>query len=224
MNERTFNEHFSIAVSGCVFLFGVTLLVPQLLAVLGKDGVALGGLGLFVIVGYAAGHLIAVLGNVIENFVTLFFGSPSSFATFDPPRLLNVQHVAQLEERLRGRLGLKIDRITGMNRDSWRPLSEQIYLDVAANNPGRIEATYGSYSINRDLCAAFLAIAVATAVLASEHWLLAIGLGSAALIYAHRMRRLDVRFSRELLFRFLALPARPSEPQRLPARPGEKRV
>lgn len=224
MNERTFNEHFSILVSGSVFLLGVTLQVPQLLILFGKDGITLGGLGLFVVVGYAAGHLIAVLGNIIENFVTLVFGSPSSFATFDPPRLLNSQHVTQIEERLRGRLGLKIDRITGMNRDVWRPVSEQIYLDVAANNPGRIEATYGSYSINRDLCATCLAVAVATALLASEHWLLAIGLGATALIYAHRMRRLDVRFSRELLLRFLALPARPNEPQKPPTRPGEKRA
>jgi len=224
MNVRTYNEHFSIVVSGSVFLLGVILQVPALQFLIGNDGMALGGLGLFIIIAYAAGHLIAVLGNILENFVTLVFGSPSAFVTFDPPRLLDPQRVAQIEERLRGRLSLKIDRITGMNRESWRTVSEQIYLDVATNNPGRIEATYGSYSINRDLCAACLAIAVTTAVLAIQHWLLAIGLGAIAIIYAHRMRRLDVRFSRELLFRFLALPTRPIEPQKPPARPGEKRA
>lgn len=222
MNQRTFTDHFSILVAGSVFLLGLTLEAAPLHAVFLRDGMGIGALGLFMIVAYATGHLVAVLGNVIENFVTLVFGSPSDFVTFDPPRLINPQHVPQLEERMRGRLGLKIDHITGIERKSWRPLVEQVYLDVAANNPGGIEASYGSYSINRELCAAFFALAFTTLILAAQHWPFAIGLAVVALIYAHRMRRLDVRFCRELFLRFLALPARPSIPLKPAARPGDR--
>jgi hypothetical protein len=40
--------------------------VTELRDVLGKDGINLGGLGVFVLIAYATGHLLGAIGNLIE--------------------------------------------------------------------------------------------------------------------------------------------------------------
>lgn len=212
MTAQTWSEHASIFVAGFVFVFGLSLVVVPVSNAFFHDGKGFAGFGLLAVTAYATGHLIAFLGNVVENFITLTFRSPSDFVTLDPPMLLPAARIGALEERIRSRLGLKIDRITGADRENWRKMMEQIYADVTANSPGQIHATFGSYLFNRDLCAACLALAIAVAVCSIQHWAIVIGLAVAALIYGYRMRRFDVRFCRELLLRFLALPAKQVAP------------
>jgi hypothetical protein len=67
MNKLSFYEQVGIVIPGSVFLFGLMFYVPALHDVLAKDGISIGGLGIFVIISYAVGHLLAALGNVIEN-------------------------------------------------------------------------------------------------------------------------------------------------------------
>ena len=74
MNKLTFYEQVGIVIPGSVLVFGLLLFFPALQTVLTKDGVSLGDFGIFVLLSYAAGHLIAALGNVAR----LCFGVSSA--------------------------------------------------------------------------------------------------------------------------------------------------
>ena len=82
MNKLTFYEQVGIVIPGSVFLFGLLLFFPVLQPVLTKDGVSVGELGIFVLLSYAAGHLIAGIGNAAESFLWgLVGGMPSDWVT-----------------------------------------------------------------------------------------------------------------------------------------------
>jgi hypothetical protein len=61
MNKLSFYEQVGIVIPGSVFLFGLVFYVPALRDVLAKDGISIGGLGIFVIISYAVGHLVAAV-------------------------------------------------------------------------------------------------------------------------------------------------------------------
>jgi hypothetical protein len=67
MQKLSFYEQVGVVTPGTVFLFGLIFYVPELRGILAKDGISVGGLGVFVILSYAAGHLLAAFGNVIEK-------------------------------------------------------------------------------------------------------------------------------------------------------------
>jgi hypothetical protein len=66
VNKLSFYEQVGIVIPGAVFLFVTMFYVPELRNVLGKDGVNLGGLGVFVLIAYAVGNLLGAVGNLIE--------------------------------------------------------------------------------------------------------------------------------------------------------------
>jgi hypothetical protein len=66
VNKLSFYEQVGIVIPGAVFLFVTMFYLPELRNVLGKDGVNLGGLGVFVLIAYAMGHLLGAVGNLIE--------------------------------------------------------------------------------------------------------------------------------------------------------------
>ena len=69
MKNVSLYEQLGILIPGAVLLFGIILLVPGLKPLLAAEGVTVGGLGLYLVLSYPLGHLIASLGNVIEKAV-----------------------------------------------------------------------------------------------------------------------------------------------------------
>jgi hypothetical protein len=59
----TFYEQVGIVTPGSVFVFGLLFFFPDFQTVLTKDGVSLGDFGIFVLLSYAAGHLIAAIAG-----------------------------------------------------------------------------------------------------------------------------------------------------------------
>src|SRR5580692_5546448 len=134
----TFYEQVGIVIPGAVLMVGLLFYFPALNALVAKDGVTLGQFGIFLLLSYAAGHFIAAFGNVLEGVLwRLLGGMPSDWVTKQPPALLSPQQIAALETKVASRLGVTIDRLAGMNRKVWWPISRQIYADVGKN--GKVE-------------------------------------------------------------------------------------
>jgi len=95
MKNLSFYEQAGIVVPGAVLLFGLFLIQPDLHDILAKDGITIGALGIFILLAYATGHLVAALGNVLEKVLWWPFGGmPSNWVT-DPKRsLLNEAQTA----------------------------------------------------------------------------------------------------------------------------------
>lgn len=208
MKKLSFYEQVGIVVPGSVLLFGLLLLQPDLRALFAKDGVTVGGFGIFVLIAYATGHLVAALGNVMETVLWAPFGGmPSNWVVRADSRLLTAQQLALLETLVRTRLRLDIAAVVGMPRNSWNRVFQQLYRDVLSNGAGRVETFNGNYGLNRGLAASTLALAAALPFFAPGKWSLSLILLCAAGVYLYRSYRFGVHFAREVFTRFLLLPA-----------------
>jgi hypothetical protein len=126
VNKLTFYEQVGIVIPGSVFLFGLLLFCPVLQTVLTKDGVSFGELGIFVLLSYAAGHLIAAVGNATESFLwRLVGGMPSDWVTRTQTSLLSAPQIDLLEKKIHIRLG------NGGQHTRTRP--QNLVADLAAD-------------------------------------------------------------------------------------------
>jgi hypothetical protein len=205
MQKMSFYEQLGIVIPGSVLVFGMVLYYPAMQLLTAKDSFSVGELGLFVLIAYAAGHLIAAIANALEKlFWEILGGMPTDWITRDPPALLSVPQVENVRSRLATRLNIQLDAIAGLDRKKWWPISRQIYADVAKNGKSdRIDTFNGNYGLNRGLAAACLVLAVVA--LAHRDFMISMGLCAAAAIYAYRAYRFGVHYGRELYLQFLVL-------------------
>jgi hypothetical protein len=204
VNKLTFYEQVGIVVPGSVFVFGLLFFFPVLQTVLTKDGVSLGDLGLFVLLSYAAGQLIAAIGNLAESILWRFVGGmPTDWITKTRTTLLSSTQIDLVEKKLENRLGITA-KVRGLDQKVWWPISRQIYADVAKNGkPDRIDTFNGMYGLNRGLAAATFALACVAAV--QEKWFIGLGLLVLTGVYDYRAYRFGVYYGRELYLQFLVL-------------------
>ena len=205
MNKLTFYEQVGIVIPGAVFLFGLLLFFPVLQTVLTKDGVTVGELGIFVLLSYAAGHLIAAVGNAAESFLWgLVGGMPSGWVTRTPTSLLSGPQIDLIEKKVQTRLGITVGKIRGLDPKIWWPISRQIYADVAKNGRAeRVDTFNGNYGLNRGLAAASFALACIAA--SQMKWSIALGLLVLTAVYDYRAYRFGIHYARELYLQFLML-------------------
>jgi len=217
MKELSFYEQVGILLPGAVLLFGLVLLAPEVRSAVSAEGaVTVGGLGLFLILAYALGHLVAAVGNILEGVLWgLGGGMPASWVRDSKrSRLLTVGQHQALLAKLKKRGGAQVTAIQGLPRAEWRGLFSGIYRDVLAHDPsGRLEIMLGSYGLNRGLTAACLVLLATTLVRQPLHWRwYALGLTFAVAGYGFRMVRFALYWAREVYAAYLALPDAPPVP------------
>jgi hypothetical protein len=217
MNKTlSFHEQTGILIPGAALVFALLFFFPEFRQLFFSDGVSIGGLGLFLLISYAAGHLAAALGNVLEAILwPLAGGRPSSWVVKENCALLAPEQISSLEALIKQRLRLEIPPLRGMNAKQWLPISRQIHADVMSNGKsGRIEGFNGNYGLNRGLAAALLALVLIGVAFSDTDWRVTISLLPIALIYMYRMYRFGVSYASELYAQFLLLPAQPPIPKR----------
>src|SRR6516164_7294742 len=185
-------------------MFGLLLFFPALQTALTKDGVSLGDFGIFLLLSYAAGHLIAAIGNAAESVLwPLIGGMPTDWITRTDVTLLSTPQIDLLEKKLENRLGIT-QKVRGLDPKVWWPISRQIYADVAKNGkPDRIDTFNGNYGLNRVLAAATFALAIVS--LAEGEKGMAAALVAAAIVYGYRAYRIARYYAREVYVQFLVL-------------------
>jgi hypothetical protein len=205
MNKPTFYEQVGIVIPGAVFLFGVLQFFPSLRAFLGGDGVSLGELGIFFLLSYAAGHLVAAVGNLAETIGwRLAGGMPTDWVVKADTSLLSPHQRELLDKKVKQHLGMDIATVRGMERKVWWPISRQLYVKVLhRGKPDRIDTFNGNYGLNRGLSAACLLLAVLAAY--EGTWRVGFALLIPAVVYGYRAYRFGVHYGRELFVQFLAL-------------------
>jgi hypothetical protein len=219
MNKLSFYEQVGIVTPGAVFLFGMMFYIPGLREVFAKDGVSVGGLGIFIIISYAIGHLLAALGNLIENlYWRIRRGMPSDWIVGPEPRLLSSAQIAKVEALIAERFGLILPPFAELTPKTWYPIFRQIYSDVEKHGkPGRGDTFNGIYGLNRGLCASSLALAVTILIKAPAQWAMSLGLLGVSAVFLYRMQRFGVHYAREIYNQFLLLPSEPVKPKKLKA-------
>jgi hypothetical protein len=216
----SFYEHSGILIPGAALVFGLLFFFPEFRALFFSDGVSVGGLGLFLLISYAAGHLAAALGNLVEAGIWgVAGGRPLTWIIKPGNRLLAPEQLANLEALIKQRLRLEIAQIQGMTSPQFLPIARQIYADVLAHGKSaKLDSFNGNYSLNRGLAAALLALALLSLAFSDIDWRIALGcLLPVAMIYTYRMYRFSVSYAAELYAQFLLLPPQPPIAKRPPA-------
>ena len=216
MKKLSFYEQVGVVTPGSVFLFGLMFYMPELKEVFAKDGFSVGGLGVFVIISYATGHLLAALGNGIANlYWHLNNGMPSNWIVGKSPRLLQTSQIAKIEELTAARLGLVLPPFAEMTKETWFPIFRQIYSDVEKNGkPSRGDTFNGIYGLNRGLCAAALSLSVVIIIRSQTQWVVSLILLVISCMYLYRMQLFGVHYAREIYNQFLLLPPEPGKPKK----------
>jgi len=216
MKKFSFYEQVGIVIPGALFLFGIMFYVPELRNILAKDGVSVGGLGVFIIISYAIGHLLAALGNIIENlYWNMKGGMPSNWIVGPTPRLLSSSQITKVEILTAARLGLNIPPFAELKAKTWFPIFRQIYSDVEKHGKSDRGNTFnGNYGLNRGLCSAALALAAAILIISPSQWAVSLVLVGISLIYLFRMHRFGEHYAREIYNQFLLLPLEPGKPKK----------
>jgi hypothetical protein len=211
VDKLTFYEQVGIVIPGSVLLAGLLFIFPALNAFGPKEGVTLGQFGIFLLLSYATGHLVAAIGNVLESLGWKIAGGlPSNWVLqTDGNSLLNAKQLEQLAAKAKSRLGLDIEKVPGMEAKVWFPITRQIYADVAkGGKPQRVDTFNGNYGLNRGLAAATLALALVCAT--QKLWLIALGFLVVAIVYGYRAYRFAVYYARELYLQFLVMENTPT--------------
>ena len=216
MKDRTlsFYEYAGVVVPGAAFLFGLFFVAPEVKALFLHDGFSLGELGLFVMMSYVAGHLVAAVGNVLETvYWKPWGGMPSNWVVKPGERLVSEAQIVKLDRMLASRLKLELPPVRGMTASSWKHVFMQMTADVRRSKADeRAEIFNGNYGMNRGIAAAILVVIVAGACLHPVAWkptVVAVGLMIAAMF---RMHRFGVHYARTMLREFLQLPETLDQP------------
>lgn len=202
--NRTFDfyEYAGFVVPGAVVVMAVLWLFPDGRAMLSKEGVTLGELGLLVIIAYAAGQLVQAVGNYLEWLWWKAQGGMPSGRVLAGDHVTEEQH-RRLLDALRPALG-GADPKT-VPEAQRLAIVREVYAEVlAAGRAARVDIFSGSYGLMRGLAAAFIVIFLLAAATAKGAVVL-VTLGVLLLLALHRMHRYSKHYATELFTQFLAL-------------------
>ncbi|MEO3432378.1 hypothetical protein [Inquilinus sp. CAU 1745] len=207
----SFYEYAGIIAPGVAFLFGLFFVSPELEAVFLQEGFTVGDLGLFLLVSYVVGHLVAALGNLLEAaYWKLHGGKPSTWVLRPGERLVSNVQVEKLDRMLGPQLDMALPPVRQMARKQWEHIFMQVTVCVRRRKADdRAEIFNAVYSLSRGVAAALLAVAATNAWLHWERWQTTLGALLLFAIALYRMHRFGVHYGRTMLREFLDLPERP---------------
>lgn len=212
MRQFDFYEFAGILVPGVAAQAGIFLMFPEVFKPEFIKDFSVGGLGLFVVLGYVLGHLIQAIGNVVEAmWWGAWGGMPTDWMRSKSDRLLAPSQFAALEKLIDERLGLEGIDIAQTTKGQWYSITRQIYAEVAGSGrASRIDVLNGNCGLNRGIAAGLFVVLVVAIAKAPVNWAFAGGAGVAAALALYRMHRFARHYARELFVQFLQLPARES--------------
>lgn len=212
MRSFDFYEFAGVIAPGALVLFGILALHPELRALLVSKDLTVGGLGLFVILAYVAGHLTQAVGNGIEwAWWKCWKGMPTDWVRTSTGNLISEVQFGALQTQLPAKLKLQMPATIGeVSSKAWSSVTRQIYAAVAAQGrTGRVDTFNGNYGLNRGIASAFLIVSVLS--FSAAHTRTALACLLVAAVAWCRMHRFAKHYARELLVQFLQLPDPPSE-------------
>jgi hypothetical protein len=216
--EFSFYEFAGVLAPGALVLFGLGYVVPALASFKSPADLQLGGLGVFVVLAYVAGHLTQAVGNAIEwLYWACWRGMPTQW----------VRRGALLSKAQIERIGSiakanwEITELSAVSEKEWFAVGREMNARlVAANRTGRLDVFNGNYGLTRGIAAATLVILAATALLQGlATWKAEVGLAVVFAVALFRMHRFGVHYARELYVQYLDVERAATKPPATGATP-----
>ena len=204
-----FYEFAGIVMPGAILIFGLAQTETLIAQTVPLKDMSLGSLGVFLILSYAAGHLLQTLGVFLEKAWWYWHGKPSDWILANKLKLIHDWQRDAIISQLPIKLGMPgIVDLSKISRQQWRGITRQIYVAVSSKNRTlRIDIFNGNYGLNRGLCVALIVVALVALVKSpTGNWGTVLLLLFGALLAVLRMHRVGKQYASELLVEFLQLP------------------
>lgn len=199
-------EVVGVIAPGVVVTLLLALENPALRSLLGKDGLSVGDLGLFLVLAFVLGHLLQALGNVLELVVWPDGGLPTNRVRFAKAKLVTAAQRTALQAKVAAMEG-DPKALENYDRAAWRAVTTRAYGVVrAASRTIRIDNANRTYALGRGLSAAFGICLVWYLVMHRQdlNTIVALAVMLAASLW--RMRRAGVHYARALVLEFIDTP------------------
>lgn len=203
-----FYEFAGIVMPGAILIFGLAQSEALISQTIPLSNMSLGSLGVFMILSYAACHLVQSVGGFLEKFWWWWYGMPTDWLRANRCKLISEQQRTAIQTQTPLKLGLsvKLDLDKVSKRD-WFGYTRQIYATVhSCNKSARVDTFNGNYGLNRGMCVSLLLVAAVVLIKSQSNWVAASLLVVGALLGALRMHRFGKHYARELFVQFLQLP------------------
>ena len=198
-------EVIGVITPGTVVALLLALEWPELRALLGDDSLSVGDFGLFLVMAFVLGHLVQVLGNLIEEAIAATIGMPTTWVRKADQSLVSDGQRAALIAKLEAMEGHTVDPAK-TKRKPWRNMMMRGYSRVrAVQRSSRIDAFNRTYGLFRGLSAAFIAAAAWYAYAYPELRNHVIVLGVLAAGSLWRMQRASINYAKSLIHEFIDL-------------------
>lgn len=204
-----FYEILALILPGSVLLFGISKLFPNIMLFSFDKDFSAGMLGIFIILAYAVGHIVQVLGGAIEFVWRKLRGDPTGWIQAGKKQLIFDHQTKKLEQKLAKQLNMPQEsfHLEELTRRQWLNAIKQMQIAVElAGRTGRLDKFQAIYMMCRGLIAALIILAVASAfVVTWTYWYIPYLLIFFAGILLYRMGRFERASVRELVIQFLQL-------------------
>jgi hypothetical protein len=163
-------EFIGLIIPGAIFIFGLAVILGSYSLISAVKEISVGGLGLLAILAYVTGHLIAIVGGLIQIIWWAVRGMPTDRIIWGSSKDFDAGAMKLLKEKIHALLH---DEVKLPNRDMPRKesfaLTRRIYAAVAAaGRSTRADAFNRTYGLLRGLTAAFVLLAVVAALRTSS--------------------------------------------------------
>lgn len=156
MRTFDFYEFAGIVTPGVLVLVGLDYIAPSLLQNGFTGNLSLGASGILIVLAYAAGHLIQVIGNVLEfAYWGVLHGRPTDWIYGNSARLLSPHDIKLVKDAVRQDF-LDRDGNSKISRLQALVVTRRIYALVASGGrTSRIDTFNANYGLCRGIGAAF---------------------------------------------------------------------
>ncbi len=204
-----FYEFTGILVPGMVVITGFAILFWTDQAQFKKlADLSVGGLGLGLVIAYAAGHLVQAVGNIIEQvWWKMRGGNPTDWIRSGKHDLIASSQRELLQNRVRQMMGNNLFELNAsLGVGQWYSIVRQIYAAVAAaDRAKRVDVFNGNYGLCRGIASSLLVILIAFTIMNWGAWKVMLILAVLFCVAIYRMHRFGVHYGRELFVQFLQL-------------------
>jgi hypothetical protein len=195
-----------VIVPGAIVVAAAGILWADLKAIGGGTDFSLGELGIFVVLSFVAGHLVAAFGNLFEaawwwlrrGWPSEWIGAPKGDRLLDP-----AQHEA-LAERLKE--DQKIDDVRQLTPGAWKGVNRRMYARVSMTDGATqlVDVFNSNYGLFRGMTTSLVLVAIAIAIAKrASGWPWTLAAVLLAFVTAFRMDRFGQLYSKELVARYL---------------------
>lgn len=202
-------EILALILPGSVLLFGLSKLIPDLMLFSIDKDFSAGEFGIFILIAYAVGHIVQVLGGVVEFFWRQIRGDPMDWIKTGKKQLIFSFQTKDLEGKISKKLGIPADKfhLEELSRKEWLNMLKQMQIAVeSAGRTARLDKFEAIYMMCRGLIAALLLLAITSALTINlTYWYIPYILLALSFILLYRMSRFERHSTRELFIQFLQL-------------------